>query len=186
MQKVYFPGELIRHKNELQSGIGTYVKDDKIYASMQGSLTINEQLISIFPSHQQDPELKIGSIIIGQVNSIREDRVFVRILKINGVKVNNYIEGVLRKQNIRLHEIDLLEMNKCYLPGDIIKARMISYGDSLKLYLSTAEDELGVLFAKHQETQKLMIPLSWDEMLCVESGLKEKRKVAKPNFNQLV
>lgn len=31
-----------------------------------------------------------------------------------------------------------------------------------------------------------MIPLSWDEMICVESGLKEKRKVAKPDFNQFV
>lgn len=40
-------------------------------------------------------------------------------------------------------------MNKCYLPGDIIRAKLISYGDSLKLYLSTAEDDLGVLFAKN-------------------------------------
>lgn len=27
-----------------------------------------------------------------------------------------------------------------------------------------------------------MIPLSWDEMLCVETGLKENRKVAKPDL----
>lgn len=57
-------------------------------------------------------------------------------------------------------------MTKCYLPGDIIKTKLISYGDSLKLYLSTAEDDLGVLFAKHSETNKLMIPFSWNEMLC--------------------
>lgn len=63
---------------------------------MQGTLTINEKNISILPSHQLDPELKIGVIIIGQVSSIREDRAFVRILKVNGVKVNNFIEGVLR------------------------------------------------------------------------------------------
>ncbi|CAD8132665.1 unnamed protein product [Paramecium octaurelia] len=156
--------------------LGHFKKDDKIFASMKGSLTINEQLISIFPSHQQDHELKIGAIIIGQVSIIREDRVFVKILKINEVKDNNYIEvrSNDKKQNIILHEIDLIEMNKCYLPGDIIKARIISYGDSLKLYLSTAEDELGVLIAEHQETQKLMIPLFWDEILSVESGLIEK------------
>lgn len=40
-------------------------------------------------------------------------------------------------------------MNKCYLPGDIIRAKLISYGDSLKLYISTAEDDLGVIFAKN-------------------------------------
>lgn len=49
--------------------------------------------------------------------------------------------------------------------------------------MTTAEDELGVLFAKNQETKELMIPYSWDEMLCIKSGLIEKRKVAKPNFD---
>lgn len=49
--------------------------------------------------------------------------------------------------------------------------------------MSTADDDLGVLFAKHSETNELMIPISWNEMLCAKSGLKEKRKVAKPNFD---
>ncbi|CAK74959.1 unnamed protein product (macronuclear) [Paramecium tetraurelia] len=77
-------------------------------------------------------------------------------------------------------------MNKCYLPGVIIKARMILYdGDLLKLYLSSAEDKLVLLFAKHKETLKSMVTLPCDEMLCVESGLKEKES-SLTNFNQLV
>jgi exosome complex component CSL4 len=29
-----------------------------------------------------------------------------------------------------------------------------------------------------------MVPLSWEEMVCIETGLKEYRKVAKPDFSK--
>jgi exosome complex RNA-binding protein Csl4 len=31
-------------------------------------------------------------------------------------------------------------MEESFLPGDIVKAKVISYGDSRKIYLSTAEN----------------------------------------------
>lgn len=43
---------------------------------------------------------------------------------------------------------------------------------------------MGVVFARNQESQKLMVPLSWEEMICIETGLKEYRKVAKPDFSR--
>ena len=39
-------------------------------------------------------------------------------------------------------------MEECFLPGDIVKAKILSYGDSKKIYLTTAENELGVMYAK--------------------------------------
>jgi hypothetical protein len=41
-------------------------------------------------------------------------------------------------------------MEECMIPGDIIMAKVLSYGDSRKVYLTTAENELGVMFAKSQ------------------------------------
>lgn len=38
-------------------------------------------------------------------------------------------------------------MEDCFLPGDMVAARVLSYGDSKKIYLTTAENELGVIFA---------------------------------------
>ena len=38
-------------------------------------------------------------------------------------------------------------MEECFLPNDIVQAKILSYGDSKKIYLTTAENELGVLFA---------------------------------------
>lgn len=52
--------------------------------------------------------------------------------------------------------------------------------------LSTAENELGVVIA-HSEHGHSMVPVSWTEMQCVKTFIKEARKVAKvvpENFQQ--
>jgi exosome complex component CSL4 len=45
--------------------------------------------------------------------------------------------------------------------------------------LSTARNELGVIFAK-SVAGHTMIPISWDTMQCPKTKMKEYRKVAKP------
>ena len=40
-------------------------------------------------------------------------------------------------------------MNKCFIPGDLVQTRLISFGDSQRIYLSTVEDDMGVVFAKN-------------------------------------
>ncbi len=71
------------------------------------------------------------------------------------------MEGIIRKANIRLSEVDKLKIDQCFLPGDIVKASVISYGDSKKIFLSTAANELGVMFAWSQDYQQIMLPYSW-------------------------
>merc|ERR1712211_185800 len=71
------------------------------------------------------------------------------------------------------------ELYKCFRPGDIVLARVISLGDAGGGYLlSTAENSLGVVIAK-SEAGALMVPVSWTEMQCPSSYSVEERKVAK-------
>jgi exosome complex component CSL4 len=63
----------------------------------------------------------------------------------------------------------------------VIRAKFVSFGDGKRIYLSTAGEELGVLYAKSELSGKLMLPYSWTEMICLKTGVKEKRKVAKPS-----
>jgi len=63
-------------------------------------------------------------------------------------------------------------------------------GDQQSYYLSTARNELGVLFATSQGMKgfmltltvagELMYPISWKEMKCPKTGDIEERKTAKP------
>ena len=74
-------------------------------------------------------------------------------------------------------------MHNCFLPGDIIKAKILSMGDSRKIYLTTAENDLGVVFERSSSTKNLMMPLSWTEMISPDNMQKELRKVAKPDLS---
>lgn len=56
--------------------------------------------------------------------------------------------------------MDKVEVVKSLRPGDIIRARVISLGDSTQYFLSTAENELGVRWAK-SAAGAIMIPISW-------------------------
>ena len=64
-------------------------------------------------------------------------------------------------------------MHKCFRPGDIVKARVnvgVGSGGTSRdssVLLSTAEDNLGVVFARSQHTGALMVPRSWTEFECV-------------------
>lgn len=67
-------------------------------------------------------------------------------------------------------------------PGDLIRARIIGVGDaSAGFLLSTGLDvELGVIFARGAASGQPMVPVSWREMICPQTGIKEARKAAKP------
>ena len=65
-----------------------------------------------------------------------------------------------RVQDIRATEVDKAEVSTSLCPGDIIRARVISLGDSTQYFLSTAENELGVRWAK-SAAGAIMIPISW-------------------------
>lgn len=72
-------------------------------------------------------------------------------------------------------------MSESYKPGDYLKAKIISLGDSLRnLYLTTAGEDLGVLVAKNEKTDNLMLPFDWDNMVDPGNSEFEKRKVARP------
>jgi exosome complex component CSL4 len=52
-------------------------------------------------------------------------------------------------------------------------------GDQANYYLATARNELGVIMAT-SEAGNTMYPVSWKEYKDPETGVVEKRKVAKP------
>ena len=49
---------------------------------------------------------------------------------------------------MRATEVDKLDIYDCFRPGDVIKAEVVSLGDARSYFLSTAKNELGVVYAK--------------------------------------
>ncbi|KAG7661301.1 CSL4 [[Candida] subhashii] len=89
--------------------------------------------------------------------------------------------GVIRSQDIRATERDKVKVVECFKPGDIVRAMIISLGDGNNYYLSTARNDLGVVFAKScGGAGGLMYPVDWMHMIDVKTGLVEMRKNANP------
>ena len=59
----------------------------------------------------------------------------------------------LRKEDVRATEKDKVEMYRCFRPGDVVLARVLSLGEASTGYIvTTAENELGVVLAYSETT----------------------------------
>lgn len=135
--------------------------------------------------------LKVGQLVLGKVLRITPQNAIVQISLVEGVGAvvvghqEEYLEGAIRREDIRggggaTNMDQSLEIGDCFQPGDMVACRVLSLGDSRRYFLSTAETELGVLRAVSRTSGETMIPISWKEMQCPETGIKESRKCAKP------
>lgn len=101
------------------------------------------------------------------------------ILGIGEVVLNRHLRGVLRKEDVRAADKDGVELYKCFRPGDIILAKILPMTELNSYNLTTAENELGVVVAIARCSDIPMIPISWTEMQCPRTLVKEPRKVAR-------
>ncbi|KAM9990628.1 hypothetical protein ACTFIY_006659 [Dictyostelium cf. discoideum] len=195
------PGQRLCKESDFISSEGTYVHKGYIYSSVLGFKhiikrnidTANENNVNSNSSNEiennkdyivvlkeKEPSVvpEIGSIVTVQVLRINPKLASVAILCIGTKALKETFNGIIRIQDVRATEIDKVEIYKSFRPGDIVLAQIISLGDARSYYLSTAKNELGVVFAQ-SVAGSTMIPISWNTMQCPKTKTKEFRKVAK-------
>jgi exosome complex component CSL4 len=186
-KSIVFPGQRLGRTQQYQSGPGTYIRHGIIYASLVGKKEIttsvdNEDLpiLSVLSEKESTSLPEIDSIIIGRVLRVNPRFATVSILAVGSKPCKENFQGIIRTQDVRSTEKDKIKMYECFRPGDIIRAQVISLGDARSYYLSTAFNELGVIFARCSISGSPMIPISWKEMQCIKTKTIEYRKCAKP------
>ena len=204
------PGDRLGTIRQARPGIGTYVKGGHIYASLLGNLSlcpaennenkqdavIDEDIKNKTPNYvcfiqssklpASAQVLKAGQTVIGRVSRITPQNALVEIRVAEGVGPLRmpYYEGAIRLEDIRSFSSEKSEesvapvLADCFRPGDLVACRIISMGDTRRYFLTTAETELGVIRAERKGTP--MVPVSWKEMECPVTGVREPRKCAKP------
>lgn len=192
------PGTKLGSLETHEAGEGTYARDGAIFASVVGLKRIHaaapesasseekaESATSLKPiitvsAINAKPTIvpKEKSVVLAQVTKITPRFAQVAILSVDDVTLPEYFPGTIRVSDVRLAQAEQVEIYKCFRPGDIVKAEVISLGDSRAYYLSTAKNEYGVVMAK-SISGHVMVPISWNLMQCPKTKLKEYRKVAK-------
>ena len=166
---MFFPGQEV----PLEWAGETYTEKGVTRAAVHGGATED-------PTRTKTVVIpRVGQVVLGRVTKISFNKVQVDILCVEEIPLEERFLAVVRLSEIRRHEIEKLKVEECFQPGDIVKARVISLGDSKFFYLSTAEADLGVVIGWDQQGNKLL-PCSWEELIEPNSGTTYKRKVAKP------
>lgn len=90
-------------------------------------------------------------------------------------------KGIIRVQDVRSTDRDKVQIIDSFRPGDIVRAQILSLGDGSNYYLTTARNDLGVIFARSDGgAGYLMHAIDWQTMICEKTGVTEARKCAKP------
>jgi len=184
------PGQRLGHVDSYVAGPGTYIRRQHIYASVVGFKmfegTENESSDDVKPviivTKEKEPAIipQINSIVTAKVVRTAPRLASVIILCVGSKPLKEPFQGVIRVQDVRETEVDKVQIYKSFRPGDIVRAQVISLGDARSYYLSTARNDLGVVFAQ-SVAGATMIPISWELMQCPKTKMKEYRKVARPD-----
>jgi exosome complex component CSL4 len=210
MSQILLPGQPIPGTSK--TGTGTYERQEYTLSSLVGQISSKNGQQEI--NHGTKPRFVVpmpGSTILGRITRVNARQANVSILIVDGQPCapgdwnscgytnqaagedpsGADFTGVIRTQDVRQTEKDKIRMQDCFRPGDIVKAIVISLGDSRSYFLATTQNHLGVVYAlpalsdtalnSRSHSQQPMIPINWQEMQDPQTGIIEKRKVAKPD-----
>ncbi|KAK9480093.1 hypothetical protein V1514DRAFT_326398 [Lipomyces japonicus] len=123
----------------------------------------------------------VHDVVLARVLRINPRQANVAILAVGDSNLSDEFGGIIRSQDVTETEKDKVKISNCFRPGDVVRAQVISLGDGTNYYLSTARNDLGVVYATSEVSNAAMFPVDWRTMKCSVSGTTEQRKVAKPN-----
>ena len=174
--------------------------EEKWIISVQSEQSsMQQQSASSYANNSTSICPEVGMLIVGRVIRVmRPTQAMVDIVAIvsdNDDKTNTTndnkqqqpsiiplhepFQGMLRQNEIRPNSSLEIKIEECIRPGDVILARIHANGER-DYILTTAEAELGVIQAICESSGYVMEPVSWKEMKCPVSNVREGRKVAKP------
>jgi exosome complex component CSL4 len=143
--KLVIPGEYIGTTEEFLSGEGTYEENGKIFATNVGILELNnkEMKIKVKPTTDVPVVLKIGDIVIGVVDSVRDSMAIVDVVMVANKKraITGDAEATLHVSEISRDYVE--DLKRELHNRDIIRAKVIQIKPSLQL--SIKEPSLGII-----------------------------------------
>lgn len=149
--KIVVPGDRIGSADDLICGYGTYSLDDDIRATICGNVVLDHDQegntrASVVGKQEkaEDFVINLGDKVLCRVVRTNYNQAFVDILSVADQMLGVTSKGVIRKEDVSAVEIDKVVVQESFRSGDIVRASVLSLGDSKQYYLSTAAAGLGV------------------------------------------
>ncbi|KAF0693191.1 Aste57867_15785 [Aphanomyces stellatus] len=151
MATAVVPGQRLGKEGEYVAGRGTYVMNGSIFASVAGHVTpvLHAALHVDRPASKRGiataAVLRVDDIVLCKVTKVTSAALQLDIHSVNDVVLQEPFAGTLRKEDVRPMDIDKLVLEEMFYPGQVLKAVVLSFGDSRSYFLTTAKPGLGVV-----------------------------------------
>ena len=122
---------------------------------------------------------EVNDVVFAKCTKIREKMAQFDVLVCDGKPLKTEFSGIVRQQDVRKTEIDKVIMEESFVPGDVVRCKVLAMGEGRSLVLATNENPLGVVRAKCKRCKTTMVAMNWQEMMCPKTEHREMRKVAK-------
>ncbi len=173
------PGDFLATAEEFVPGEGAYEENGNIYSSTVGMVLVDirTKKISVFPKTKTPPTLKIGDIVIGRVEEVRDQFLTVSIAALVGNENRELPPPRLALIHISKVQAGFVkDLSKLFKPGDIIKAKVLNAQPEL-IQLTTIGRELGVLVAFCSRCRS-PLDREGNKLRCPSCGSVETRKLS--------
>jgi exosome complex component CSL4 len=171
VEEIHFviPGDVIGRCVDYDCGIGCYSSHENIIATLVGEVILDTispsrermNVISTEQIQSKDAVVEIGDIVLARVLRLSVNQVSVEIISVGDRILRSPSRAIIRREDIRLTEMETLIIHECFRPGDIVRAMVISLGDARQYFLSTAEAEFGVRWGRSEKSGLPLVPVSW-------------------------
>ncbi|MCI4350279.1 MAG: exosome complex RNA-binding protein Csl4 [Thermoplasmata archaeon] len=161
---------------EFVPGRGTYEDSGRIYAALLGHARVDPSDRAVrVEAINAIPEVKEGDLVYARVDEVKSAMAVCTIIAVGSNKrtVPGAPEGTVHISKAKDGYTETLGDE--FQPGDIVLARVLQTGSSVKL--STQSLELGVVSARCQVCHALLAPTGKD-LTCPRCGNRERRKLA--------
>ncbi|CAB4026725.1 Exosome complex component RRP4, partial [Paramuricea clavata] len=143
-KKIVSPGDTISEASDYMRGHGTFVDDDKIVASVTGTVEIVNKLISVKPLKTRYNG-EVGDVVVGRIKEVGQKRwkvdTFAKLDSVLMLSSVNLPGGELRRRSVQ----DELMMRDVLSEGDLISAEVQSIFSDGCLSLHTRSQKYGKL-----------------------------------------
>ncbi|KAJ0407108.1 hypothetical protein ATCC90586_005672 [Pythium insidiosum] len=143
------PGQrLAALQPSMRAGSGTYVRDGAVYASIAGQWSIDSNEVRVTRVSKpigSSQVLRLGDVVVCKITKVSTRQVLVDILCVRNTVLQESFPGTIRLEDVRNHDIDKLVLEDLFSPGMLVKAAVLSFGDTRSYFLSTAKAGLGII-----------------------------------------
>ena len=142
IKKYHFGAQVTKNESIFSSLLGC----KHVQSSLDDAGAQEKPLISVHHQKKQSqasscPVPAVGNVVLGRVSRITASQVNIVINCVEGQVLSQPCGGIVRVEDVFPCEVDhtAVQMANCFRPSDVVKARILSMGDSRQYFLTTAQ-----------------------------------------------